>query len=71
MLGWVGQVAYREKVELALESALCVRRVEVHLVHCISRVSADSSRCHFGKEGSTKFGFDEALPCVFASQPSP
>jgi len=28
-------------------------------------------RCHFGKEGSRAFGYDEALPGVFVSQPSP
>jgi hypothetical protein len=34
-------------------------------------MSADSLQCHFGKEGSQTFGFDEALPGVFVSQPSP
>jgi hypothetical protein len=58
-------------VELALESALCVGRVEVHLFLCISSVSADSLRCYFDKEGSWTFGFDKALPGVFVSQPSP
>jgi hypothetical protein len=58
-------------VKSALESALCVGRVEVQLVMCVSRVFADSLRCHFGKEGSLMFGFDEALPGVFVSQASP
>jgi hypothetical protein len=31
----------------------------------------DSLQCHFGKEGSRTFGFDEALPGVFVSPPSP
>jgi hypothetical protein len=34
-------------------------------------VSADSLRCHFGKERSQTFDYDEALPGVFVSQPSP
>jgi len=58
-------------VELALESALCVGRVEVHLFPCVSSMSADSLGCHFGNEGSRPFGFDEALPGVPVSQPSP
>jgi hypothetical protein len=32
---------------------------------------ADSLGCHFSKEGSPMFGFAEALPGVFVSQPSP
>jgi len=58
-------------VESALESALCVGRVEVHLYLCVSGVSADSLRCHLGKEGSWAFSVDESLPGVFVSQPSP
>jgi len=58
-------------VESALDSALCVGRVEVHMFLCISSVPADSLRCHFGKEGSRTFGFDEALLGVIISQPSP
>jgi len=58
-------------VESALESALCVGRVGVHLFLCVSRVSPASLRCHFGKEVSRPFGFDLALPGVFVSQPSP
>jgi hypothetical protein len=34
-------------------------------------MAADSLQCHFGKEGSLTFGFDEALPGVLVSQPSP
>jgi len=67
----LGRVVCLAEVESALESALCVGRVEVHLFLCMSSVSADSLRCHFGKEGSRTFGFDEALPGVFVSQPSP
>ena len=37
----------------------------------VSSMSADSLRCHFGKEGSRTLGFDKALPGVFVSQPSP
>jgi hypothetical protein len=58
-------------VESALESALCVGQGEVHLDLCVSSVSADSLRCHFGKEGSRVFGYDKALLGVFVSQPSP
>jgi len=50
---------------------LCFGRVEVHMILCISTVYADSFRCYFGKEGSRTFGYDEALPGVFVSQPSP
>jgi len=57
--------------ELALESALCVGRVEVHMIVCVSSVSADSLWCRVGMKGSRMFGFDEALPGVFVSQPSP
>jgi len=67
----LGRAACLAEVESALESALCVGRVEVHLFLCVSRVSAHSLQCHFGKEGSRTFGFDEALPGVFVSQPSP
>ena len=60
----------RAVVESAMESALCVGPVEVHLFLCVSSMSADSLRYHFGKEGSRTFGFDEALLGVFVSQPS-
>jgi len=65
------RVAYLAAVELALESPLCIGRVEVHLFLCVSSLSAVSLQCHFGKEGSRTFGFDEALPGVFIPQPSP
>ena len=58
-------------LEWPLESALGVSRVEVHLFLCIPIVSANSVRCHFGREGSWPFGFDGALPGVCVSQPSP
>ena len=67
----LGRVVCRAEVESALESALCVGQGEVHLFFCVSSMSADSLRCHFGKEGSRAFGYDEALPGVFVSQPSP
>ena len=66
-MGWVACLA---EVESALESAHCVGRVEVQLFLWVFSVSADSLRCHFGKEGSQTFGFDDALPGVFVSQPS-
>jgi hypothetical protein len=67
----LARVACRVKVESALEAALCVGRVEVHLFLCISSVSADALQCHFGKEGSETFGYDKALRGVFVLQPSP
>jgi hypothetical protein len=57
-------------VASALESAVCVGGVEVHLLHCLSRVSADALRHYFAKEGSQACGVDEALPGVFVWQPS-
>jgi len=66
----LARVACLAEVELAMESALCVGRVEMHLFLCVSTVSAESLWCHFGKEGSQTFGFDEALPGVFVSHPS-
>jgi hypothetical protein len=59
------------EVESALDSALCVRWGEVHLFLCVFIVSVDSLQCHFSKEGSPMFGYDEALPGVFVLQPSP
>jgi hypothetical protein len=56
---------------MAMEAALCSGWVEVHRFLCVSSVSADSFRCHFGKEGSQIFGFDKALLGVFVSQRSP
>jgi hypothetical protein len=67
----LGRLACLAEGESALESATCVGRVEVHLFLSISSVSADSLRCRFGKEGSQTCGFDEALPGVSVSQPSP
>jgi len=64
-------VACRGDVELAMESALSVGPVEVHLILCVSGLSADSVLFHSGMEGSRTFGFEEALPGVLVSQPSP
>jgi len=58
-------------MESALVRALCLRLGEVHLFLCISSVSADYKRRHFGKEGSLAFGDDKALLGLFVSQPSP
>jgi hypothetical protein len=38
---------------------------------CVSSMSADSLWCQFGKEASRTSGFNEALPGVFVSPPSP
>jgi hypothetical protein len=43
----------------------------MHLFHCVSSVYADSLRWDFGKNGSTMFGYQEALPGDFVSQPLP
>jgi hypothetical protein len=67
----LGRVACQAEVESALESALCVGQVEVHLFLCVSSMSVDSLWCHSGKEGTRIFGFDEALPRVFVLQLSP
>ena len=66
----LGPVACRAAVDSALESAVCVGRVEVHLFLCVSSVSADSLRCHFGEERSRQLGFNQALLGVIVSQPS-
>jgi hypothetical protein len=67
----LGRVVCRAELGSALESKLCVAWGDVNLFLWVSTVSAESLRCHFGKEGSRMFGFDEALPGVFVSQPSP
>jgi hypothetical protein len=55
----------------ALESALCIRWVVMVIFLCVSSMSADSLWCHFGKEASRTSGFNEALPGVFVSPPTP
>jgi hypothetical protein len=65
----LGRVACLAEVESALESAICVGRVKVHLFLCVSSVCTDSLRGYYGKEGSRTFGFDKALPGVFVSPP--
>jgi hypothetical protein len=52
--------ALESALESALDSAVCVGWAEVHLFLCVSSASADSLRCHFGKEGIRASGFDEA-----------
>jgi hypothetical protein len=59
------------KVQSAVVSAVCVGQVEVHMSLGFSSLSADSLRCHLGKEGSLTCGFNEALPGVFVLQTSP
>jgi len=44
--------------------------VEVYLCLCASSMPADSLLCHFGKEGSHPFDFQELLPGDFQSLPS-
>jgi hypothetical protein len=55
-------------MDSALESALCIGGVDVHLFSCVLCLSADSIQCHVGKEGSQTFGFGKALLGVFLSQ---
>ena len=45
---------------LALESAVCFGRVEVHLFLCVSSRSAENLRRHLGKDGIWPGGFGEA-----------
>jgi len=47
-------------LDSALESAFCVGWVEVHLLLSVSSVSGNCLRCHFAKQGTQAFGFDEA-----------
>jgi len=54
----------------ALESAVYVSRVEVHRVLWVSRVSADSFRCHFAGKGISLCHFSKASPGVCLFQPS-
>ena len=44
-------MAVRPEVSSAWKSAVCVGRVELHLFVCVSSMSANSLRCHFGQEG--------------------
>jgi len=75
----VAQVAFwaevalvqKSALESAVESAVCVGWVEVHLFLSMSSVSVDCLPCHEGKEGIHPFDFDEASPGVLLSQPSP
>jgi len=64
----LGRVVCQAEVQSALECTLCIRRVEVNLLLCVSSLSADSWQCHIGKTGSRMFGFDEALQGVFVLQ---
>jgi len=64
-------VKFRAEETSALESAVCVGRMEMHMFLSIPSVSPDSLRCHFGKEGIRPSGFDEASPGVILSQHSP
>jgi len=66
-----GKVAFHVELPSTMELAGCVGQVEMHLFLCISRVSADSVRCHFGKEGIRPSRFDEAWRGVGILQPSP
>jgi len=63
--------AFRAQVLSALESAVYIGQLEMHLFRCVSTLSVDSVWCHFGKEGIHPSGFDEAWPGVFQLQPWP
>jgi len=74
---WVARVAFRAEVAFlaqvasALESAVCISRVEMHLFFYVSRVSEESSQCHVGEKGIRLCRFEKAWLGVFLSQPSP
>ena len=63
--------AFLTEVALALVSSVCEGGVEVHLFLCGSSMSADSLRCHLGRERIRPFDFDKALLGVFPLQCSP
>jgi len=65
------EVAFQGTVASALVSSVCVTWWQVHLVLCVSSVSADCLGCHWYKEGICPFDFDEALPGVLLLPPSP
>jgi hypothetical protein len=67
----LGQVVFTADMVWALESAACVSYAEVLLFVCIASMYADFLRCHLDRVGIWLCGFDEALPGVFLSQPSP
>jgi len=54
---WAEEASARES---ALESAVCICWLEVHLFLCVPSVSVDFLQCHFGKEGIGACGFDAA-----------
>jgi hypothetical protein len=66
----LAEVGFRAEKMSALELAVYVGWVEMHLFICISSVSVDFLRRHFGKECIRPCGFDEALLRVFLSLPS-
>ena len=70
-MAFQGEVAFQAEMASALLSSVCIPEVEMHLYLSISRVSADSLHCNLGKEGIRRFDFDEVLPGVLLSQPSP
>jgi hypothetical protein len=64
------RVEFSMTVVSPLVSSVGIAGVMMHLFYSVSRVSAESWRCHFGEEGIHPFYFDEALPGVFLSQAS-
>ena len=67
----MARVAFLVDVVLVLVSAISVRLEEVHPCLWTSRVYVDSSRCHFGKEGSHRLDFHTPSLGVVLSQLSP
>ena len=59
------------EVASVLVSAVLVGLEEVHPFLGASSMSVNSSLCHFGKEGSRQFDFNNPLPGVILSQLSP
>jgi len=67
----MAQVAFWVEVAWVLVAPVCVGLEEVRPCLCASRVSVDSLRCHFGKEGGRRFGFHKPSPGVIILQLSP
>jgi hypothetical protein len=52
--------ALQSALDSALDSGVCIGWTESHRLLWVSSASADSLRCHFGKEGIWVSGIDEA-----------
>ena len=59
------RVACWAEVALALELAVCIGRMEVHLSHSVSSICADSERSYFAPEGVRLCGLGKAWRVFF------